>query len=100
MLVRIVKMRFREDFVEQFLETFSIYRNEIRNSQGCMNLELLRDMNQPSVFMTYSWWNSQEDLEAYRHSETFKEVWPLTKKGFTAKPEAWSLIQEDVVDGK
>lgn len=91
-------MRFRKDFVEQFLETFSQYRNEIRNSPGCMKLELLRDANDPSVFMTYSWWNGPEDLEAYRHSETFKEVWPLTKAGFVTKPEAWSLIQEDIVD--
>ena len=92
-------MQFKKEFVPGFKQTFEKYRSEIRNSPGCIKLELLRDINQPEIFMTYSWWQDEKSLEAYRHSSTFKEVWPLTKVGFSEKPEAWSLNQEDIVEG-
>jgi (4S)-4-hydroxy-5-phosphonooxypentane-2,3-dione isomerase len=98
MLVRIVKMQFKREFVPVFKQTFEKYRNEIRQSQGCVKLELLQDINHPEIFMTYSWWQDEKSLEAYRFSSTFKEVWPLTKVGFAEKPQAWSLKQKDIVE--
>ena len=98
MLVRIVKMQFKKEFVPIFKQTFEKYRMNIRQSDGCERLELLQDVKNPEIFMTYSWWKDESYLEAYRHSSTFKEVWPLTKAGFDAKPEAWTLKQEDIVE--
>jgi len=43
------------------------------------------------VFFTYSYWNDESDLENYRKSELFKNIWSATKKNFSAKPEAWSV---------
>ena len=42
-------------------------------------------------FFTYSYWDSENDLNNYRKSELFNEVWTFTKKLFNAKPEAWSV---------
>ncbi len=94
MILRIVKMEFKEAEVTTFLNTFKKYEESIRNQAGCSSLVLLRDEQQNNVFFTHSYWESLDDLENYRHSATFKEVWPLTKIHFSAKPEAWSLVIE------
>jgi heme-degrading monooxygenase HmoA len=43
------------------------------------------------VFFTYSYWETEQDLENYRNSELFDTVWSFTKKLFNDKPEAWSV---------
>lgn len=97
MIIRIVKMTFKPEEVKAFQELFSKYKEEIANQPGCNKLSLLRDINQPNIFMTYSWWNSETDLNNYRYSDTFGVVWPATKKLFAAKPEAWSVNEEVLV---
>ena len=91
MLIRIVRMTFREEEVTHFLEMFATKRSFIRNFPGCRHLELQKDYNNPCVFATYSLWDSEEDLNNYRHSELFAEVWAETKSKFAAKPMAFSL---------
>ena len=91
MLVRIVKMRFRQSEIPSFLSHFEEVKTNIRNFPGCQFLELYRGQDDPDVFFTYSYWDGAEDLENYRHSELFKEVWAQTKPKFLAKPEAWSV---------
>jgi quinol monooxygenase YgiN len=91
MFVRIVKMSFKPSNVEAFLENFEENKQQIRNFIGCEFLELYRDKHNTNVFFTYSFWNSESDLEMYRHSEIFKSIWAKTKPLFNAKPEAWSV---------
>lgn len=91
MLVRIVKMSFQNDKIEEFLANFEANKSKIRRFKGCQFLELYRDQNNTNVFFTYSYWNSEVDLNNYRHSELFKNVWAKTKPLFNAKPEAWSV---------
>ncbi|MGC6432505.1 MAG: putative quinol monooxygenase [Jejuia sp.] len=91
MLVRIVKMSFNEDAIENFLTIFETNKKYIRSFEGCEFLELYRDKNNPNIFFTYSYWNSETDLENYRNSELFMRVWAETKAFFNAKPEAWSV---------
>ncbi len=91
MIIRIVKMGFHPENVPAFLENFHKFRDHIRGSAGNEYLELLQDVNDPSIFFTYSHWQKAEDLKNYRKSELFSEVWDFTKKLFNAKPEAWSL---------
>ncbi|MGV6844854.1 MAG: putative quinol monooxygenase, partial [Lutibacter sp.] len=62
-----------------------------QNVDGCRLLELNRDINNPSIFFTYSYWESENHLNQYRKSELFKEVWSHTKIYFNDKPEAWSV---------
>ena len=91
MFVRIVKMSFSEENIPAFLENFEIVKDKIRNAPGNRFLELYQDKNNKCIFFTYSYWETEEDLENYRKSELFTEVWAFTKKLFNDKPEAWSV---------
>lgn len=91
MFVRIVKMGFHEENVTAFLAIFEDKKEKIRSNEGCQLLELYRDKNDPTIFFTYSYWETEQDLENYRNSELFKVVWAKTKALFNTKPEAWSV---------
>ena len=91
MFVRIVKMSFKKDKIEDFLFNLNKNKDKIKNFTGCNFLELYRDKTDPTVFFTYSYWESELDLENYRNSELFKNVWNITKQLFDDKPEAWSV---------
>lgn len=91
MIVRIVKLRFRESEIPSFLANFEKVKSGIRHSPGCIFLELYKDQKDPQTFFTYSHWNAESDLENYRNSDFFKEVWSVTKAKFAAKPEAWTV---------
>ena len=91
MFVRIVKMSFHQNKVDDFLKNFNSIKEKIRNVDGCRLLELYQDKENSSVFFTYSYWNNEKDLENYRNSDLFKIVWSQTKILFNEKPQAWSV---------
>lgn len=91
MIVRIVKMSFKENKVDDFLANFNQIKNKIRDFDGCQFLELYQDKNSKNIFFTYSYWNSEQDLSNYRNSKLFIDVWAVTKTFFSTKPEAWSV---------
>ena len=91
MLTRIVKMEFEADKVPSFLANFEKVKEQIRYFPGCTHLKLLQDQSDPTVFFTYSRWESGADVEAYRKSALFGAVWATTKTGFRSKPQAWSV---------
>jgi heme-degrading monooxygenase HmoA len=91
MFVRIVKMSFHKDKISNFLENFEVIKQKIRNASGNRLLELYQDKTDPCIFFTYSYWETEQDLENYRNSELFFEIWTDTKKLFNKKPEAWSV---------
>ncbi len=90
MLIRIVRMTFREEKVEDFLAIFSASKDKIRHFEGCSYLELLRDAEHPCIFTTYSHWESEQALEKYRQSSLFQTTWAATKLLFADKPLAFS----------
>ncbi len=91
MIVRIVKMTFRKDTADIFKEYTSEIRETIRNFDGCLHLDIYRDIHNPTIFFSYSHWQSEEHLERYRDSDFFKATWLKTKKWFGDKPTAWSV---------
>jgi quinol monooxygenase YgiN len=93
MIIRIVKMTFRHEEIEAFKTLFDQRKTLIRNFEGCTHLELWQDKAQPNIFFTYSYWDSEAHLEAYRTSHFFDDTWTLTKQKFAARPEAWSVNQ-------
>jgi quinol monooxygenase YgiN len=86
-------MSFSPDKVEEFKTIFRDSHTAIRGFEGCLHVELLQDRQRPHVFFTFSLWQREEDLEAYRNSELFGRVWSATKRLFNDKPEAWSLSE-------
>lgn len=93
MIIRVVKMNFKTEFIQEFKELFEERKELIRNMPGCRHLELLQEKMEGNVFFTYSHWDSENDLEFYRHSELFKDTWTKTKALFSKKAEAWTTTQ-------
>ncbi|MEM7104330.1 MAG: antibiotic biosynthesis monooxygenase family protein [Bacteroidota bacterium] len=93
MITRFVKLTFREDKVADFVDIFESGKSTIRRFEGCHHLELLQDVKNPTVFFTFSIWESEAHLDTYRHSDFFASTWTKTKALFAKKPEAWSLDQ-------
>lgn len=91
MLVRIVKLSLKNDKIKEFKSNFEKQKHHIRNFKGCQFLELYNDIHQKNIFFTYSYWDHEDALNAYRHSELFKGIWAVTKPMFNDKPEAWSV---------
>jgi len=83
--------------VEDFKQLFEERKALIRAQEGCTYLELLRDIDNPSVFFTYSFWEDPEYLEQYRRSAFFADTWARTKALFAEKAAAWSVAQEVVL---
>ena len=90
MLIRIVRMTFQADTVADFLGIFARSREKIRAFPGCHHLDLLRDLDNPNVRMTYSLWESVDALEAYRQSDLFRTTWAATKVLFAERAVAFS----------
>lgn len=98
MLVRIVKMTFRPDAVDDFKALFEERRHRIRNVEGCTHLELWQDSAESNVFFTYSLWRDETALLHYRNSSFFRETWQRTKQLFADKAQAWSVKQVVVME--
>lgn len=98
MIIRIVQMEFKEELIPQFLEIFAVSREKIRSFPGCTHLQLLQGEADPGVFFTYSHWQGEDDLDAYRNSDLFRGVWRSTRKLFRAAPKAWSLTDKTQVN--
>lgn len=94
-IVRIVKMTFKQDKIDAFLEFLEQNKLQIRNFPGCKMIEILHEKHNPAVIMTHSHWNTDQDLENYRQSSLFEYVWSNTKIHFDAKPEAYSMLSLD-----
>jgi Uncharacterized conserved protein len=92
MIRRIVKMKFRPEEINNFLTVFRLVHTKIVAVDGCHSVDLLQDKTDPTVIFTYSLWDSEEALNAYRHYPFFKDTWSKTKALFADRPLAWSTI--------
>ncbi|WP_420601456.1 putative quinol monooxygenase [Flagellimonas sp.] len=93
MLIRIVKLTFKPENIPSFEQIFETTKSGITDFEGCNMVELYQDLKNPCIFFTYSFWDNESDLENYRTSDFFKEVWGKTKLLFAEKPEAWSVTK-------
>lgn len=91
MLIRIVRMTFDPDRVEEFREIFEESKDRIRAREGCLHLELWRDLHQANIFVTHSHWESEDALNAYRSSELFRTTWKNTKALFSDRALVFSV---------
>lgn len=94
MIVRVVKMQFDVNFIGEFKKLFAEVKAQIAKSDGCLGVKLLQHETDLSVFFTISEWRRADDLENYRKSDLFIETWAKVKPNFSAKAEAWSLLEQ------
>lgn len=90
-MIRIVKMTFREEHCEEFLQHFETIKHKITAMPGCKSLRLHQDLANPTIFFTYSNWQADSDLQNYRQSPLFIATWKIVKAWFAEKAEAWSV---------
>ena len=90
MIVRVVRLTLSEENVSAFEEVFRTHQDAIASQPGCMGVEMLSDPDDNCIRGTLSRWRSEEDLNAYRASSLFGEVWTVTKSLFAAKPVVWT----------
>ena len=89
-MIRIVRLHFKNENIEEFKNLFEERKEKIRNFPGCSYLELWQDEEDKAVFYTYSHWGQPSHLEDYRISELFEETWGIIKPWFAQKPMAFS----------
>lgn len=87
---RFVKMNFTEEGIVPFLEVFENSKSKIRNFPGCLSLQLIRSLEEPTIICTSSIWENETCLENYRNSDLFKTTWANTKIHFKEKAKAQS----------
>lgn len=95
MITRIVKMTFMSEKVSQFKEIFNQSKNLIQAFDGCISVELMKDVNRDNRYFTLSYWRTEDDLTNYRQSYLFKNTWSKVKPLFSEPAEAWSLMNEN-----
>ena len=97
MITRIVKLSFKEEKINDFIKTFYFKQPKIEQFKGCKGASLYRVSDKKNEFVTYSLWESEEDLNNYRASDFFRSTWKVVKTYFSEPPIAWSMEkQEDV----
>ena len=93
MIHRIVKLSFNQNFHKELESSFSKIQKIVERQEGCKKVELLKGPH--DLYFTLSTWNSEADLEKYRSSETFMQIWNSFKPNFSAKAEAWTTKKVD-----
>ena len=91
MITRVVKLVFTDTGRGEFLANFHQVKDKIRGFEGCEYLERWNDVADKNTFFTYTKWQDEDRLNAYRNSDLFKETWAFTKARFAGKPLAWSV---------
>lgn len=99
MIVRVVKLTFSPATVGAFDALYTQFEARIQAHQGCQMVRAMKVQGQPCQRATLSFWETQEDLDVYRKSTLFGEVWPATKALFAAPPEAQSYELEGHISG-
>jgi heme-degrading monooxygenase HmoA len=86
MFVRIVKLSFHEENIPSFLENFESIKNVSVVSWKSF-IRVISGQRQQKYLFTYSYWETEEDLENYRNL-SFSMKFEFYQKLFNGKPEA------------
>lgn len=92
MIKRIVMMQLLPEKEALFLDIFEEVKMDIRNREGCVDLEVLRSEHDGIISVwTISLWTSEDALNQYRSSALFQKTWAAVKPLFSGKAHAWTL---------
>jgi heme-degrading monooxygenase HmoA len=63
---------------EKFKEAEQIWKEDcaplMRRQKGCRAEKFMRSLDHPDLYISYSEWDSQEDIDNYRNSEDHKKI--------------------------
>ena len=90
MVIRIVELHIQKDKLENVKLLLAEVAPKVRGMAGCTHLNILEDLYNSGHITTYSYWETEADLNAYRNSEVFKTFWAAIKPLFELPARAWS----------
>jgi quinol monooxygenase YgiN len=93
MIKRLVRLPLKPQMGSAFEAIFIEKNKGIIQFDGCISVEMWRDIKEPDTYWTVSEWVSEEALNNYRASDFFGDVWPKVKTMLAEKAQAWSLEQ-------
>lgn len=96
MITRIVQLTIQPENFAAFEEIFYQSKPLIEAFGGCEKTDLFRDLDNPALCFTISYWHSDEDLQKYRSSELFRTTWSKVKPLFAERARAWSLVNQTI----
>ena len=91
MITRLVKLSLHPGKAAEFEALFYQSQPLIENFEGCQKTNLFKVAGTEAQYFTISYWSSEQELENYRRSELFKNVWSKVKPLFSEKAAAWTL---------
>lgn len=96
-ILRVVRMTLVPSEVENFKSHFSCIQSEIVAMPGCRSVHLCVDKDAPHRLTTFSIWDSEMDLNNYRKSEWFGQIWPQTKAKLERPAEATTYFWDSAL---
>ncbi|MES2776181.1 MAG: antibiotic biosynthesis monooxygenase family protein [Bacteroidota bacterium] len=91
MITRVVRLTFKPEHTQTFIEIMQQHHMLIRSFKGCYDLNSYQDTKKSNVFFTISTWQDETALNDYRHSDFFKVLWGKLKPMFADKALAHSM---------
>lgn len=97
MITRIVRLTLKDESSQNDFRALYASRNPMnRGVSGCLEVKIMKDINENNVYYTVSKWTTNEALENYRSSAYFKETWPMVKSTLASKTKVFTM--EEVVE--
>ena len=84
-------MEINESDIDSYMALVQSVLDRIKNFKGCQSVNIFNDKDVPNRFFSYSTWESEEHLDAYRDSELFKITWSELKTFFKSPAQAWTV---------
>ena len=94
MITRLVSLKCRPQDVDAFRLVLRQAFPRVTQIPGCLSLQIVGDIADPTSFYTISTWRDVDALEAYRAGPVFAEIWPRVK-AFLCQP-AWASTCQEV----
>ncbi len=94
MIIRVVSLHFHPAQSELGKQILKRVAPKVRESVGCTHLSILFDVHHNGKVLTYSHWDSLDDLKKYRNSEFFITFWSEIQPLLLTKAIARSTYPE------
>ncbi len=96
-MIRIVAKNFiKEENIEEFIKyATELVEATVRSDAGCIQYELCRNVDDPTVMAMIEAWEDQASLDAHMNSEHFQTIVPILHK-FSSKPGEMNMYHKIV----
>jgi len=94
-VIRLIHIKVAPSEVERAREVWKTECAPLMIRQkGCTSEKLLHCREEPGEFISYSEWDSEEDIEAYRRSDAHKEIVAHSRRleGASAAVKLYDLV--------